>query len=401
MSAGVTVPSTLNPQPSTGIYLDNNATTPADPRVVEAMFPYFTEMFGNAASTGHAFGQAARQAVERSRECIAGSIGAREPREIVFTSGATESDNLAVKGVAHALRDRGDHVVTVKTEHKAILDSCHRLEAEGFHVTYLGVDRDGLIDPEELAAAITPRTVLVTVMYANNEIGVVQDIGAIGRICRERGVLFHTDATQGVGKLPFDVDTMNVDLASFTAHKIYGPKGAGALYVRQGAVQLEPLIDGGGHEQGFRSGTLNVTGIVGLARAVELCMQELEDETRRLTALRERLRVAIIAQVVGVALNGHPERRLPGHLSLLFEGLQGQRLLAEAPEIALSTTAACSTESAAPSHVLAALGLSNTQAASTVRFGIGRFNTQDEIDRAARRIGEAASALGREVARQR
>src|SRR5579862_8388728 len=379
--------------PRLPIYLDNNATTPVDPRVLDAMFPYFTEMFGNAASSGHAFGRAARDAVERSRASIARAINAASPKEIVFTSGATESDNLAIKGVVDALGGNGqNHVVTVQTEHKAVLDTCHRLESTGCAVTYLGVQSDGRIDLASLADAITETTVLVSVMAGNNEIGVVQDIAAIGALCRTRRVLFHTDATQFVGKLPFDVRTMNVDLASMTAHKIYGPKGCGALYVRTDrAVKLTAQVDGGGHECGCRSGTLNVTGIVGLARALELCAEEQPVEIERLTALRGRLLDGLRERIPGVTLNGHASERLPGHLSLSFEGISGQRLLSAIPQVALSSVSACSTGSAAPSHVLRALGLSDSQAASTVRFGIGRFNTEAEIDYTVERVAAEVS----------
>lgn len=378
------------------IYLDNNATTPADPRVVEAMFPYFTELFGNAASTGHGFGRAARAAVEKARADIARCLNAAGPREIVFTSGSTESDNLAIKGVAEACgnADRGRHIITAQTEHKAVLDTCHHLERAGYTVTYLPVDGCGLVDLDQLADAITDETILVTIMAGNNEIGVVQDIAAIGALCRSRGVLFHTDATQFVGKLPFDARAMNVDLASLTAHKIYGPKGCGALYVRRDAsVQLTAQMDGGGHEAGFRSGTLNVTGIVGLAKALELCVEEQPVEIPRLTALRERLKGGLEARLDGVHLNGHPTQRLPGHLSLRFDGVRGERLLAALPDIALSSVSACSSGSSAPSHVLRALGLTDEQAFSTVRFGIGRFNTAEEVDFVVERVAEAARGM--------
>ena len=372
------------------IYLDNNATTPVDTRVLETMLPYFTEMFGNAASTGHSFGRTAKQAVEKSRQTIARCVNAASSSEIVFTSGATESDNLAILGVAEALSDKGDHIITAEPEHKAVLDTCKYLEERGCRVTYLPVDRDGLIDLGELRDTITDRTVLVSIMAANNESGVVQDVAEIGAICRERGVLFHTDATQAVGKVPFDVQAMKVDLASFTAHKIYGPKGAGALYVRQAPeVKLSAQVHGGGHECNCRSGTLNVTGIVGLAKAVELCCEEQEAEGRRLRFLRERLLVGLAAKVEGVHLNGHSERRLPGHLSLRFGGVPGDRLLGSLPDIAASSISACSSGSVAPSHVLSALGLTSEEALSTVRFGIGRFNTTEEIDYAIDRVSEA------------
>lgn len=376
------------------LYLDNNATTPVDPRVLETMLPYFTEMFGNAASTGHVFGRTARTAVEKARAGIAHCLNAASSREIIFTSGATESDNLAIKGAAYSCRERGNHIITAQTEHKAVLDTCQRLEREGFTVTYLGVNRCGQVELEALEAAFTEQTILVSLMAGNNEIGVVQDIAAIGALCRSRGILFHTDATQFVGKLPFDAAALNVDMASLSAHKIYGPKGCGALYVRRDpSVCVTAQMDGGGHESGFRSGTLNVTGIVGLARALELCVEEQEAEIRRLTALRERLKKGLQSRLDGVTLNGHETQRLPGHLSLTFAGVTGERLLGSLPEIALSSVSACSSGSGAPSHVLRALGLSDEQAFSTVRFGIGRFNTEAEIDYTIDRVTEAAARL--------
>jgi cysteine desulfurase len=376
------------------IYLDNNATTPCDPRVVEEMLPYFTELFGNAASTGHSFGRTARVAVERARASVARSMNAVAPGEIVFTSGATESDNLAIKGVAERCRERGNHIVTCVCEHKAVLDSCKHLESQGFDVTYLGVGPDGLVSLEDLSRAITDRTILVTIMAGNNESGVVQDIAAIGALCRERGVCFHTDATQFIGKLPFDVRAMNVDLASLSAHKIYGPKGVGALYVRRDpSVCLTSQLDGGGHESGHRSGTLNVTGIVGLATALRLCVEDLDSEVRQLQFLRDKLLAGLQGRLEGVRLNGHPGRRLPGHLSLSFEGIIGEDLLTTVPEIAVSSISACSSGSATPSHVLTSLGLSEDEAFSTVRFGIGRFNTEEEIDYTINRVAEAVTQI--------
>lgn len=376
------------------IYLDNNATTPCDPRVVEEMLPYFTETFGNAASTGHSFGRTARVAVERARASIARSLNATAPGEIVFTSGATESDNLAIKGVAERCRERGNHIITCVCEHKAVLDSCKHLESQGFEVTYLGVGQDGLVNLDELARATTERTILVTIMAGNNESGVVQDVAAIGALCREREVCFHTDATQFVGKLPFDARAMNVDLASLSAHKVYGPKGVGALYVRRDpSVCLTSQMDGGGHESGHRSGTLNVTGIVGLAAALRLCVEDLDSEIRQLRFLRDKLLTGLQQRLDGVRLNGHPERRLPGHLSLSFAGIIGEDLLAAVPEIAVSSISACSSGSATPSHVLTSLGLSEAEAFSTVRFGIGRFNTEEEIDYTINRVSEAVAEL--------
>ncbi len=380
--------------PHLPIYLDNNATTPCDPRVVEEMIPYFTETFGNAASTGHSFGRSARVAVERARASISRSLNAAAPGEIVFTSGATESDNLAVKGVAERLRERGNHIITSQGEHKAILDTCKHLESQGFEVTYLSTGPDGIIEIDQLVAAFTERTILVSIMAGNNESGVVQDISTIGAACRERGICFHTDATQFIGKLPFDVRAMNIDMASMTAHKIYGPKGAGALYIRRDpAISLTAQMDGGGHESGNRSGTLNVPGIVGLATALRLCTEDLEAEIEQLTFLREKLKNGLMQRLSGVTLNGHPQKRLPGHLSLSFEGIIGEDLLAAIPEIAVSSISACSSGSASPSHVLSALGLSEQEAFSTVRFGIGRFNTEEEIDYAIDRVAEAVTAL--------
>lgn len=380
--------------PRLPIYLDNNATTPVDPRVLEAMLPYFTEMFGNAASTSHVFGRTAKQAVERSRQTIAKCLNAASASEIVFTSGATESDNLAVTGVAEACRKRGNHIITAGPEHKAVLDTCQHLEAKGFRVTYLPVCPDGLIDLEALRSAITYRTILVSIMAGNNESGVVQDVRAIGEVCHDRDVLFHTDATQAVGKIPFDVQEMDVDFASFTAHKIYGPKGTGGLYVRRSAnLKLCAQIHGGGHEGGYRSGTLNVTGIVGLAKAVELCTEDQPAESRTLVFLRQRLLNGLKASLDGVHLNGHPTQRLPGHLSLRFDGVRGEALLGNLPDIALSSVSACSSGSASPSHVLSGLGLTADQALSTVRFGIGRFNTEEEIDYTVGRVSEVVCKL--------
>ncbi len=374
------------------IYLDNNATTPVDPRVVDAMLPYFTHFFGNAASIGHSFGRDARKAVENSRAAIARCLNATEPGEIVFTSGATESDNLALKGVAHARREQGDHIITVRTEHKAVLDSGLALEREGFRVTYLPVDGDGLVDLDGLKSAMDDRATLVSIMAANNEIGVIQDVAAIGRLCRERGVLFHTDATQAVGKIPFDVQAMNVDLASFTAHKIYGPKGSGGLYVRKECADcVRPLIDGGGHERGFRSGTLNVPGIVGLGKCIELCMEEMETESGRLAALRTRLLEGIRRNLSDVRVNGHPEKRLPGHLNVSIPGAEGESVMMAMQDVAVSSTAACSSASKAPSHVLAALGVPDELAACAIRFGVGRFNTHEEIDYVIERVSKVAS----------
>jgi cysteine desulfurase len=373
--------------PELPIYLDNHATTRTDPRVLEAMLPYFTEHYGNAASRHHAFGWKAEEAVETAREQVAGLIGATA-REIVFTSGATESDNLALKGVAAMYRSKGDHLVTVATEHKAVLDTCKRLERDGFRVTYLPVDRDGLVAPEQVAEAITDRTILVSVMAANNEIGVLQPIAAIGRICKERGVLFHSDAVQAVGKVPIDVEEMGLDLLSLSAHKMYGPKGVGALYVRRAGprVRLEPILDGGGHERGMRSGTLPVPLIVGLGKACELCRDEMAAEAERLTGLRERLRNGIMKQLDEVTLNGHPTQRLPGNLNLSFAYVEGEALMMGMRDVAVSSGSACTSASIEPSYVLRALGLSDDLARSSIRFGLGRFNTAEEIDYVVREV---------------
>jgi len=363
------------------IYLDNNATTRVDPRVVEAMLPFFTETYGNAASRSHSFGWAAEEAVERARGQVAALMGA-DSREIIFTSGATESDNLALKGVAEMYREKGDHIITAITEHKAVLDTCKRLETQGFHVTYLPVDDAGMVRPEDVAEAVTDRTILCSVMLANNEIGTINPIGDIGRVCRERGVLFHCDAVQGYGKIPFDVNAMCVDLASVTAHKIYGPKGVGALYVRRRnpRVRLAAQMDGGGHERGMRSGTLNVPGIVGFGRAAEICGQEMAAEAERLTALRHRLHRAITDRLEEVHLNGHPVQRLPGNLNLSFAYVEGEGLLMGLKDVALSSGSACTSASLEPSYVLKALGVGDELAHSSIRYGIGRFNTEEEID---------------------
>jgi cysteine desulfurase len=375
------------------IYLDNHATTPLDPRVLDAMLPYLTSKFGNAASHSHSFGWEAEGAVEAARLQVAALIGA-SPAEIVFTSGATESDNLAVKGVAEACGDRGDHIITVVTEHKAILDSCKRLEKYGRRVTYLPVKSDGLIDLDQLKSAITDRTILVTIMAANNETGVLQPVEEIGRICRERGVVFHSDAVQAMGKLPLDVNKLNMDLASLTGHKCYGPKGCGALYVRSHAsVRVAPLIDGGGHEHGMRSGTLNVAGIVGFGKACEIAKQEMEEESCRIAGMRNRLRDRFLAELDHVQINGHMEHRLPGNLNISFLHTDGEALMTSISEIAVSSTSACSSGSTAGSYVLKALGLSDAAAGCAVRFGVGRFNTESEIDYAAGRVIDSVKKL--------
>jgi len=378
-------------QPRPAIYLDHHATTPVDPRVLDAMLPYFTQDFGNAASSSHPFGWRAEAAVDDARERIAVALGA-QPREIIFTSGATESDNLAILGAAEA--GEGDHIVTVATEHLAVLDPCRHLAARGFDVTVLGVDAEGLVDVDEVEAALTDRTTLVTVMAANNEIGVLQPISEIGKLCRERGVLFHSDAAQAVGRLALDVDAIPVDLLSVSAHKLYGPKGVGALFVRsrRPRARIAPRLYGGGHERGLRSGTLPVPLIVGMARAIELCLEEREAEVGRLGELRERLWKRISAEVRGVRLNGHPTRRLSGNLNVAFEGVDGERLLLALPDIGVSSGSACSSAKPEPSHVLTALGLEPTLVKASLRFGLGRGTTAEEVDRAANRIGEEVRA---------
>ena len=379
----------------TPIYLDNQATTRVDPRVLEAMLPYFTERFGNAASKSHAFGWEADAAVDIAREQVAKLIGAASPREIVFTSGATESDNLAIKGVAEAYREKGNHIITGVTEHKAVLDSCKVLAKHGFDITYLPVGRDGLIDMQRLREAITDKTILISIMAANNEIGTIQPIKEIGRLAQENKILFHSDATQGVGKFPINVDDMGIDLLSLTAHKMYGPKGIGALYVRSNAprVKLVPLIDGGGHERGMRSGTLNVPGIVGLGKACELSQKEMSAEAERLIALRERLKEGILEQLDEVQINGHAVQRLPGNLNLSFAFIEGESLLMGLKDIAVSTGSACTSASLEPSYVLKAIGLADELAYSAIRFGLGRFTSQEEIDYTVKRVAEEVRRL--------
>jgi len=376
------------------IYLDNHATTPLDPRVLNAMLPFLSGKFGNAASHSHSFGWEANAAVVAARQQIAALIHA-SPNEIVFTSGATESDNLALKGVAEVLRDRGNHIITAVTEHKAILDSCKHLEKLGYRITRLPVSREGLIDLAQLADAFTKQTILVSIMAANNETGVVQPLEEIGRLCRERGVLFHSDAVQALGRVPLDVERFNLDLASLTAHKCYGPKGCGALYVRKG-VKITPLIDGGGHEQGMRSGTLNVPGIVGFGKACEIAMKDMPEESCRIAGLRNRLRDRLTAELTDVSINGSMEHRLPGNLNICFHNVDAETLMAAIRDVAVSSGSACNSEKIDPSHVLTALGLKDEDAGSSIRFGIGRFNSQAEIDYVAALVVEAVKKL-REV----
>ncbi len=385
---------TAMPKVKLPIYMDHHATTPVDPEVLEAMLPCFTRDFGNAASRNHVFGWNAEAAVDRAREQVAALIGCK-PQEIVFTSGATESDNLAIKGVAWAYRDKGDHLITCAIEHHAVLDSCRRLEKEGFTVTYLPVDRTGLVDPAAVDAAITDKTILISLMMANNEIGTIEPIAEIGAIARARGVLFHTDAVQACGKIPVDVDALNVDLLSITAHKLYGPKGVGGLYVRMGRprVKLVPLIDGGGHERGRRSGTLNVPGIVGFGKACEVSLRVMDAEGRRLTALRERLKRQIFDHLDYVHLNGHPERRLPHNLNVSFEFVEGESMLMSLKDIAVSSGSACTSATLEPSYVLRALGVGDELAHTSIRFGLGRWTTEAEVDYVAARAVENARKL--------
>jgi cysteine desulfurase len=363
------------------IYFDNHATTQVDPRVVQAMLPYFTEKFGNAASRNHPFGWAGEEAVENARAQVASLIGAT-PKEIIFTSGATESDNLMIKGVAEMYREKGNHIITQAIEHKAVLDTCKRLEKDGLEVTYLPVQRDGRVDPEDVRKAITPKTILITIMYANNEIGVINPIAEIGKIAKERGIFFAVDGVQAVGKIPVDVQKDNIDLLAISAHKIYGPKGVGALYVRRRnpRVQLSAIIDGGGHERGMRSGTLNVPGIVGLGAACEIAQKEMTEEAARLRKLRDRLRAGLEAKLDEVFINGSMEHRLPNNLNMSFAYVEGESLLMGINDIAVSSGSACTSATLEPSYVLKALGVGEDLAHTSIRFGLGRFNTEEEVD---------------------
>lgn len=381
--------------PKLPIYMDYHSTTPVDPRVFKAMTPYFTEDFGNAASRNHSFGWSAEEAVEKARTQIARLVNAADPKEIIFTSGATESDNLAIKGVAEMYRDKGNHIITVVTEHKAVLDTCKRLETQGFKITYLGVHKDGLIDLNELKEAITDKTILISIMAANNEIGVLQPVTEIGRIAKEKGVLFHSDAVQAVGKIPVNVQALGIHLMSLSAHKMYGPKGIGALYVRRRdpRVRLAPIIDGGGHERGMRSGTLNVPAIVGFGAACEIAMKEMPEESKRLARLRDRLREGILKKLDEVYLNGHPTQRLPHNLNLSFAYVEGESILMGIHDIAVSSGSACTSASLEPSYVLRALGVGDDLAHSSIRFGLGRFTTEEEVDYVINRMVETVNHL--------
>lgn len=375
------------------IYLDNNATTPLDPRVLEAMLPYFTNKFGNAASRNHAFGWVAEEGVDYGREQVAKLIGCTE-KEIIFTSGATEADNLAIKGVFEMYADKGNHIITATTEHKAVLDTCKHLEKQGAKVTYLQVKEDGLIDLAELEAAMTPETILVTIMYGNNEIGVIQPIKEISAIAHKHGALFMTDATQAVGKIPVDVNADGIDLMAFSAHKMYGPKGVGALYVRRKGprVKVTAQMDGGGHERGMRSGTLNVPGIVGLGKACELCRLEMESETARLSALRDKLEGAL-SEMEESYVNGNVQHRLPHVANISFKYVEGEGLMMAMKDLAVSSGSACTSASLEPSYVLKALGLSDDLAHSSIRFGLGRFTTEEEVDYAIENTKKAVNHL--------
>jgi cysteine desulfurase len=377
------------------IYLDNHSTTPVDPRVLDAMLPFFSESFGNAASSGHLFGWEAADAVEVARKQTASLMGAK-PEEIVFTSGATESDNLALKGIAEALRAKGNHIITTKIEHRAVLDSCRILEQRGFEVDYLPVDERGLVNPDDVRKAIRKETVLISIMHSNNEIGVVQDLAEIGKMCREHGVIFHTDAAQSAGKIHFDVESLGVDLASFSAHKMYGPKGIGALYVRSAnpRIELTPIMSGGGQERGLRSGTLNVPAIVGFGAACAIALEQEAEEGDRILKLRERLRTGLSNELEGVFANGDLEQRLPGNLNLSFSDIRASELMSAInDEIAVSSGSACSSESGRSSHVLRAIGLPDELADSSIRFGVGRFNQASDIEYAIERFTKVIGQL--------
>ncbi|HEX9443204.1 MAG TPA: IscS subfamily cysteine desulfurase [Candidatus Binatia bacterium] len=378
------------------VYLDNHSTTPLDRRVLAAMLPYFEEKFGNAASRNHAFGWEAEAAVDQAREQIARLIHA-SAREIIFTSGATESDNLGIKGAAEAYKDKGNHVVTCATEHRAVIDSCKWLERRGYSVTYLPVDRAGALSLDRLRAALTEKTILISLMAANNEIGTIHPIKEIGRLAKERGIVFHSDGAQAVGKIPLDVEEMGIDLLSISAHKMYGPKGVGALYVRskRPKVNLKPIIDGGGHERGLRSGTLNVPGVVGFGRAAEIAAGEMAEETSRLVELRNRLRDGLLGRLDEIYVNGDPAERLPGNMNLSFAYVEGESLMMALKDVALSSGSACTSASLEPSHVLRALGMEENLIHSSIRFGLGRFNTAEEIDYTIERVAEEVERLRR------
>lgn len=377
------------------VYMDNHATTRVDSRVLDAMLPYFTEKFGNAASRNHSFGWEAEEAVSRSRDQIAALIGAKS-KEIIFTSGATESDNLAIKGVVEFYKDKGSHIISCVTEHKAVLDSCRALERAGkATVTYLPVDKYGMVDPDAVRRAITDKTVLITIMWANNEIGTIHPIAEIGKIAKEKGIVFHCDAVQAVGKVPVDVEKAGVDLASISAHKIYGPKGIGAIYVRSKGprIRISPQMDGGGHERGMRSGTLNVPGIVGLGAACEIAGKEMPEESERLIELRSQLQAGLFERLDEIYVNGHPTERLPGNLNVSFAYVEGESLLMGINDIAVSSGSACTSATLEPSYVIRALGIDDELAHSSIRFGLGRFNTLEEVDYVTERVSKEVKRL--------
>ncbi|MFC2171398.1 cysteine desulfurase family protein [Acidobacteriota bacterium] len=377
------------------IYLDNQATTPVDPRAVEAMMPYFTESYGNPSNMSHRLGSDASAAIEVSRKNLAHFVGAATEKEILFTSGATESNNLAIIGVTEKLRKQGNHIITSSVEHPSIMATCKSLEKNGFDVTFLPVDSDGLVNPSNLEAALTDHTILVSIMHVNNEIGTIQPLEEIGSMTRERGVIFHTDATQSLGKIPFDVDKLKIDLASFSAHKVYGPKGAGALYVRgrPRRINLEPRLKGGEQEFGLRPGTQNVPGIVGFGTAVQILQSEAAKEARRILDLRRRFRLLLLRALDNIRINGSLEQRVPQNLSVCFDGVDAEELMRLLPEVAMSSGSACSSGTAEPSHVLMALGLDKKRARSTIRFSFGRFNTLQDVEAAAARIVKKVSVL--------
>ena len=376
------------------IYMDSHATTPVDPRVLEAMLPYFSEKFGNAASRNHSFGWEAEEAVEAARAQVAQLIGA-DPKEIIFTSGATESDNIALKGAAEMYAEKGNHIITIPIEHKAILDSAARLAKLGCEITYVPVGRDGIVDPDDIKKAITDKTILISIMAANNEIGTIQPIAEIGALAHERGILFHTDAAQAAGKMALEVNSMNIDIMSLSAHKMYGPKGIGVLYVRRKnpRVRLAPVIHGGGHERGMRSGTLNVPAIVGFGKACEICLREMENENARLRALRDRLKDRLLKELDEVYVNGSMEHRLPNNLNVSFAYVEGESLIMGMEDIAVSSGSACTSASLEPSYVLQALGVGDELAHSSIRFGLGRFTTEEEVDYVAGKVTENVKRL--------
>ena len=378
------------------IFMDSQSTTPVDPRVLEAMIPYFTEKFGHPASRNHPFGWEAEGGVDKAREQIAKLINARDPKEIVFTSGGTEAINLALKGVAEMYREKGNHIVTTTIEQRATLDVCKRLERQGFEVTYLPVGRDGLVDVGAVRAALTDKTILISVMFANNESGTSQAVAELGKLAKEKGILFHTDATQAVGKVPVDVEAMGIDLLSATAHMLYGPKGVGALYVRRKnpRVRLAPMVDGGGHERGMRSGTVPVPLAVGFGKAAEICGEVMGEESKRLAALRDRLQEQILSKVDEAYVNGHPDRRLPHNLNISFAYVEGESVLMGLNrEAALASGSACTSATLEPSYVISALGVDSELAHSSIRFGLHRFSTEEEVDFVARKTVEVIHRL--------